>query len=149
MANKHAFNPDIRIRNHTDASIARRTPGIRHLAAQYNKLCITLKTHHLRKYHQTLGVPACLDIDQLFNTEANPEMWLEAGLAEDDGMEHRYLYDEQVKSGIVAMLMKDRAEEERHRLESELKIMINWMDSSLQAAEKAIILCKGKSAFHF
>ena len=94
-------------------------------------------------------MPACLDIDRLFNTEANPEMWLETGLTEDDGMVHRYLYDEQVKSGIVAMLMKDRAEEERHRLESELKIMIGWVRSGLEATEKAIILCKGEFTRHF
>jgi hypothetical protein len=60
-------------------------------------------------------VPASLNIDQLFNTEENPEMWLETGLADDDDVEPpQYLYDEEVKSGIAAMPMKDRAEEEHH-----------------------------------
>lgn len=138
-------NPDITIQKHTDNSIARRTPGIRQLATRYNEMRARLLNHPLRRYHKTVGIPAMLDIDQLFNTEANQEMWLETGLTEDDlAQPARYLHDEGVRSGVVAMLMRDRAEEECSRLESELKIMINWITSSLMATEKAILLCNGK-----
>ena len=71
-------------------------------------------------------------------------MWLETGLDSDDVIEPpRYLYDEAVKSGINAMLMKDRAEEEEHQLQSEVKIMIKWLTSSLLAADTAASSCQG------
>jgi len=97
-----------------------------------------------------VGLPTPLDVDQLFNTEANPEMWLETGLDEDDPIQPpQYLYDEGVKSGISAMLMKDQEEEEQYRLESKLKIMISWINYSLQAVEAAIAQCTGGFAPFF
>src|SRR5260370_12119500 len=107
---------DIQIRKHTEDSIARRTPAIQQLAARYNSICLRLQNHLLQKVHSTVGLPTPLDVDQLFNTEANPEMWLETGLDEDDPIQHpQYLYDDAVKSGISAMLMKDQAEEEQYQ----------------------------------
>lgn len=132
------YNPDVQIKKHTEDSIARRVPGIKQLAARYNSICNRLQNHCHRKYYPALALPAPLDIDQLFNTNANPEMWLETGLDPEDLTEPpQYLYDEAVKSGISAMLMKDRAEEEKHRLQSELRIMISWLTSNLEAAKAA------------
>src|SRR6266478_9386830 len=146
----YALDLDIWIRKHTEDSIACRTPAIQQLAARHNSICLRLQNHLLWKVHSTVGLPTPLDVDQLFNTEANPEMWLETGLDEDDPIQPpRYLYDEGVKSGISAMLMKDWAEEEWYQLESELKIMISWINSSLQAVEAAIAQCTGGFAPFF
>lgn len=144
------YATDIRIQKHTDDSIARRTPGIKQLAARYNTVCSSLQNHPHRQNHPNIGIPGALDLDQLFNTEANQEMWLETGLEDDNPIEPpRYLYDESVKSGISAMLVKDRAVEERHRLECELKLMTEWVRSSLCAVENAINLCTGKFCVYF
>lgn len=136
---------DITIRKHTEVGIARRTPGIKKLAGRYNALCSTLQKHSGRSRHPRVGIPAPLDIDELFNPEANGEMWLESGLTDDGPFQPpRYLYDESVKTGIVALLMKDRAKEENRRLTSELRLMIDWVHSAIEAVEKAIVLCKGE-----
>ena len=107
-------------------------------------MCNQLSNHPLWWNHPNVGLPAPLNLEQLFNADANQEMWLETGLEEEDVADvPRYLYDNAVKSGIGAMLMRDRTMEEEGRLMVELGSMIDWTSSSLHAVENAISMCTG------
>lgn len=132
---------DIKLKKHTEASIARRVPGIRETARKYNALCAELQKYKHGK--KQLLLP--LDINQLFDTNANPHMWVAEGMG-GEGFEDppAYLHDTDIREGIAALLVSDRAEEEMHRLSGQGKAMVRWLDLELKKTGHAIQICKGE-----
>lgn len=136
------FSSDTRIRDKADASIAQRVPGIKQLAKRYNTLCVELAQN---KHVIALGVPLPqpVDVAELFNVDANPDLWRGDVLINGSSISDNYMSSDSIKLGIPAMLAKDRYEEEEYRLQQELAIMVQWVSSSLSNTDDAITHCKG------
>lgn len=132
-----------KLRKHTEDSIARRVPGIKATAKQYNALCSQLEQHKARSSHPSISPPQHLEIDNLFNPEANLHMWQDSGLDDDGEMIPSYLTQPGVRDGIAAMLMTRRVKEEQLRLSLEISHLTSWLASQLDGLERILNLCEG------
>jgi hypothetical protein len=70
-------------------------------------------------------------------------MWMEQGLDDGRGQPAAYLHNPQIREGISAMLVLDRAEEEEHQLTMEGNTMVQWLGSRLRRVNHALSLCQG------
>jgi len=129
-----------------ESSAKRRLPGIKQLAQRFNALQKSVAEEARRK-RLRVPVPQPVDITQLFNTDANPAMWMENGQIEELPSPPPYLTDPSVQQGIGAVLAQDRGEEESHRLKHELASLINWITSNLNKTDAAMSSCKGNHIF--
>lgn len=102
-----------------------------------------LKAHPNWGKNTSASLPTPLEVDQLFNPDANQHMWMEQGLEEGDTAPPAYLSDPGVREGISAMLVLDRAEEEEHRLTAEASAMIQWLSSQLMKTKQVLQSCNG------
>lgn len=84
-----------------------------------------------------------MNIAELYNPDANEFMWAVDTLPPTTSTPELYLINDDVRRGIAAMHMKDRAHEELHRLTEELKILGNWMTSEMRQVDTAIYWCTG------
>lgn len=137
---------DIKVREQTESSIARRAPGIKAQALRYNKLVESVCRDPIALTTQFV-LPQQVNIAELYNPNANTFMWAANTLAPTTGAEP-YVTNDDVRRGIAAVHMQDRAEEELHRLRQELNILGDWMTSELYKLRTAIELCKGESRVH-
>jgi hypothetical protein len=138
------LSTDVKIRKHTEDSIARRVPGIRQLAQRYNALCTELNSPQGREALAAANPPDPLDIDQLFNPEANQHMWMGQGLeGESQTDPPEYLCNPKVREGINGMLALNRAKEEEERLQAEGSAMVTWLDTQLKKTQMALGACTG------
>ena len=90
-------------------------------------------------------VPKPIEREGLFNLDVDDDIWQDVDL--DDPQETsngtlippvpRWLGDENVRSGIAAMLKLDRCHEEERRLEDELETIWEWGRIEWQAIEVA------------
>lgn len=137
--------PDAKIRQQTDNSIARKTPGIKSLARRYNSMCEDLASHPSRRYYPNISMPPLLDIAELFNPDANTAMWMDESLNEDDEMTvpPAYLSDPKVQEGILGWLGLQRCEEEESRLIGEMEGLLHWISSQIIAIKQALTVCQG------
>lgn len=137
---------DAKIRQHTESSIARKTPGIKALARRFNGMCEELQTN--RKLHPHATIPAPLDINQLFNPEVNAAMWNDAVFHNHDGdAPHElpdYLVYSHVQEGILGWLSLQRLSEEQSRLLVEVDVLIAWVANRINSILKALQRCTGK-----
>jgi hypothetical protein len=138
---------DVKIRKKTEDSIARRIPGICELAKRYNTLCAELSNHPSQRNYPSATSPRALDVDQLFNLEANQHMWMEQGLDIGSAQPAAYLYDDRVREGVSALLVLDRAEEEEHWLTVEATTMAQWLGLQLKKVHQGLELCTGQCFF--
>ena len=122
----------------------RRVPGIRQLAQHYNTLCNELNSHQGQQAHLLAKPPTPLNIEQLFNPEANQHMWMGQGLGEEEVGPPEYLCNDAVREGIPAVLVLDRAKEEEVRLQAEGSAMIAWVDTQLKKVQVALGACAGQ-----
>jgi len=139
---------DVKIRKQTEDSIAHRVPAIRVLAKRYNTMCAKLNTHSGQHKHPSAAPPTPLNMDRLFDPEANQHMWMSQGLYPSGGQPPPYLFDSRVREGISAKLVLDRAEEEEHRLQIEAVSMAQWIKSQLENTDHALKACTGQHLVH-
>ncbi|KAF8969035.1 hypothetical protein BDZ97DRAFT_1754964 [Flammula alnicola] len=131
-----------KVDQHTESSIQWHDPGIQKLAHDYNKLCKMMKTLKVQgKAPQGAVCPEEIELAGLFALDVDDDIWQDIGL--DDTLDDPHasaapplwLCDENVCSGIKAVLELDRCIEEEDRLA--------WERSSLQIwyAEEWEVLC--------
>ena len=136
------FCLDIKVCEQTDSSIARRAPGIKALATRYNALAESVcKDPSASSTNFVLPQP--VNIAELYNPDANGFMWAVTTLPAAPSTPELYLTDDNVRQGIAAMHMQDRAHEELHRLSQELKILGNWILTEIHQVDTAIYHCSG------
>lgn len=133
---------DIKVREQTDSSIARRAPGIKALATRYNALAETVCKDPAAALGQFV-LPQQVNIAELYNPNANEFMWAANALPSTASTPELYLTNDDVRRGIAAMHMKDRAHEELHRLAEELKILGHWLSTEMYQVDAAIACCEG------
>jgi hypothetical protein len=84
LANICVFLLDAKIKQQTENSITRKTPGIKALARRYNVMCQDLASHPSKRHYPSATIPPLLDIPGLFNPDANTSMWMDASLNDND-----------------------------------------------------------------
>jgi hypothetical protein len=139
----HTHYTDIRLREHTESSLAKRTPAIKQLAKKYNSLVEEAGQKATSfKFSQNL-IPEPLDLTKLFDVEANPHMWM-ADMVPTNATElPAYLSDDNVRRGIASILVIDRVKEEVFRLQAEYQHLVKWLNDQISDLKSAIALCSG------
>lgn len=102
-----------------------------------------LKKARTSRFPITL-IPVALDISKLYDIDANQHMWMVDLLPTEGDALPLYLTDEDVRRGMKAVEMKDRAKEEMARLQQEHAIVCLWFDVQLSRLKCALDLCEGE-----
>jgi hypothetical protein len=122
------IHPEKKLREHTEASVKRRQPGILQLANHYNNLCTQMQALiRQKKAPQGVIPPLPIARDGLFKLDVDDDIWQDVGL-DDESTEALpgWLSDEKVRLGIRSLLEVERCEEEERRLETERCVMQEW-----------------------
>ena len=92
-------------------------------------------------------LPQPLDIPNLYNLDANPHMWMIDATPATTRIAQLppYLADDNVRRGILSLLVQDRVKEEIFRLQQEHHSMIKWVEGQIQNLKAAITNCQGMS----
>ncbi|KAJ3738182.1 hypothetical protein EV360DRAFT_77056, partial [Lentinula raphanica] len=121
---------DRKVRTHTEDAVKQQDPGIQALARRYNALCNQMKDLvNKRKAPRNAIALQPIPVKELFNLN----MWT-VGLDDAADCENppAWLMDEDVRSGIKAILLRDRCEEELKRLEEECLALCSWSSEEWQ-----------------
>ena len=127
------------LRSHAESSIKRREPTILKLANTYNDLCCQL-TNLVANGQAPPGsaVPQPIRRDGLFKLDVDDDIWQDLGLDDGyDGVIPRWLSDEKVRSGIQALLQRDRCCEEEILLRRERSNLQQWFMEEWKCVEGA------------
>ncbi|KAJ7587793.1 hypothetical protein C8J56DRAFT_1014557 [Mycena floridula] len=118
-----------KLKTHTESQVKRKDPGIQQLVRTYNALCVDLtKAIHLGQGPMNAVVPHLIEKDDVFSIDIDNEIWQDVGLDDDERSDiPRWLGDDQVRSGIRTLLEWDRCQEEKLRLEKEVRGLHQWM----------------------
>ncbi|KAJ3830909.1 hypothetical protein F5878DRAFT_516959, partial [Lentinula raphanica] len=84
--------------------------------------------------------PRTIPTKELFTLDIDDSIWDDIGLANtDDTLQlPPWLADEQVRTGIKGILLRDRCDEELRHLCHEVQVMREWFADEWEALEKAI-----------
>ncbi|KAJ7448184.1 hypothetical protein FB451DRAFT_1187935 [Mycena latifolia] len=135
---------------HAGQAIKRREPNIVKLANSYNKICEDIAAP-IKAKQVPAGVVAPLPVPSkgLYQLDVDDVIWQDLGLDDQEGTPPRWLSDDNVRSGIRALLQKDRCEEEAPCLKRERKHLQIWFATEWQAVEQAISLSEGAIKYQF
>lgn len=139
---------DIRLQEHTESSLAKRTPAIKQLAKKYNMLVEEAAQKAASFHFAPTLVPEPLDLTKLFDVEANPHMWMADAVPTNPTKLPAYLCDDNVHRGIASLLVTDRVKEEVFRLQKEYQHLIKWVKDQISNLKSAIALCSGMSPLY-
>lgn len=118
-----------KLHNHTEDSVKRRDGGIQNLAQKFNKLQARMATAiQRRKAPSNAVAPRVIPMDNLFNLDVDDVIWDDIGLSDSDDSTDipLWLSDDQVRTGIRGILLRDRCDEELGRLKYELLVLGEW-----------------------
>ncbi|KAJ7067771.1 hypothetical protein B0H15DRAFT_793738 [Mycena belliarum] len=135
---------------HTNQAIQRREPNITKLASSYNKICQDIAAL-IKAKKAPAGVVAPLPVPAkgIYQIDVDDALWQDLGLdGDEEGTPPLWLKDDKVRSGIRALLQKDRCGEEAPRLLREQKHLRVWFATEWKAVNKAIGLSNGAIRYH-
>ncbi|KAF9060023.1 hypothetical protein BDP27DRAFT_1237536, partial [Rhodocollybia butyracea] len=118
-----------KLHNHTESSVKRRNPRIQTLAQQFNQLQVRMAAAVKgRKTPSNAVVPRPIPMDKLFDLDVDDAIWDDIGLGDSDDLVEvpLWLSDEQVRTGIQGILVRDRSVEELQHLRYELSVLGEW-----------------------
>ncbi|KDQ13392.1 hypothetical protein BOTBODRAFT_133638, partial [Botryobasidium botryosum FD-172 SS1] len=124
----------------TKASIHRSEKGIAAIINKYNTLVEEMASlQRARRASKKTVLPRLVDAKTIFRLDVDELLWQEdPGLGEEDCEElPRWLGDDNVREGIIAMLERDRCREEGERLDTECAAMQQWLADELRAIQCA------------
>ncbi|KAJ3770611.1 hypothetical protein FB446DRAFT_790316 [Lentinula raphanica] len=115
-----------RLQTHTADAVKRRDPGIESLA------CGNAPRHAV--------APRTIPTKELFTLDVDDSIWDDVGLDETTHMSDvpPWLGDDQVRTGIRGILLRDRCDEELRRLMYEHRVMREWFAEEWTVLEKTI-----------
>ncbi|KAJ7432427.1 hypothetical protein B0H11DRAFT_2165331 [Mycena galericulata] len=127
---------------HASAAIKRREPSINKLVAAYNKLCEKIRTLIAAKQAPKGAVPPVpVPAKGIYQLDVDDVIWQDLGLDdEEDSTPPLWLSNDNVRSGIRALLTKDRCEEEAPRLLRERGHLQTWFSREWKTVREAISL---------
>ncbi|KAJ3759292.1 hypothetical protein EV360DRAFT_82236 [Lentinula raphanica] len=132
---------DRKVRTHTEDAVKRRDPGIQGLARQYNALCNKMKDLvDLKRAPRNAVAPQPIPLKELFSLDVDDAIWQDVGLDDTGDLENppAWLSDEDVRSGIKGILLRDRCDEELIRLEDEYSALRFWISEEWQVVNDCI-----------
>ncbi|KAK7008483.1 hypothetical protein R3P38DRAFT_3324595 [Favolaschia claudopus] len=130
-----------KLKIHIEDAVARRDPGIQTLVRQYNSLCKDMnKLVKERKAPKNSIPPAPIDPKAIWGLDVDDEIWQDVGLddADEEAEPPLWLKDDTVRSGIKAMLVLDRCEEEQARVVHECRALRYWLAEEWDVVASAI-----------
>ncbi|KAJ3714958.1 hypothetical protein C8R42DRAFT_590499, partial [Lentinula raphanica] len=130
-----------RLQTHTADAVKRRDPGIESLARTYNKLCAKISDLIRGGNAPRHAVaPRTIPTKELFTLDVDDSIWDDVGLDETTHMSDvpPWLGDDQVRTGIRGILLRDRCDEELRRLMHEHRVMREWFAEEWTVLEKTI-----------
>ncbi|KAJ7469552.1 hypothetical protein FB451DRAFT_1038682 [Mycena latifolia] len=135
---------------HTGQAIKRREPNIAKLAKSYNKVCEDIAAL-IKAKKAPAGAVAPLPVPSkgLYQLDVDDVIWQDLGLDDQEGPPPRWLSDDKVRSGIRALLQKDRCAEEAPRLKREQRHLQIWFAIEWKAVEEAMALSEGAIKYQF
>lgn len=135
---------DIKLRQHTETSLAKRAPSIKQMATKYNSMIQEACKKAQDAEFPIDAIPKHLDVARLYDLDANPHMWMVDAVPTDLVDLPPYLTDNNVQRGISSLLVQDRVKEEIIRLQIERCSMIEWMEVRIKELKNTIARCTGK-----
>ncbi|KAK7025348.1 hypothetical protein VNI00_016059 [Paramarasmius palmivorus] len=126
---------------HLEDAVSKRDPSIQRLAKQYNDLVATMASLiRNNRAPRNAVAPASIDLKSLFSLDVDDAIWDDVGLHDEaeGSAPPPWLSDEAVRSGIRALLERDRCEEEILRLRHERDAMQQWFSEEWAVVEKAV-----------
>ncbi|KDR66151.1 hypothetical protein GALMADRAFT_44200, partial [Galerina marginata CBS 339.88] len=131
----------IKLEKHAQQQLKRKEPGIQVLVKKYNKLCEELEQMIKSKRAPKGAIaPLAIDTNKLFEIDVDDDIWQDVGLTDDhDGHDiiPGWLGNDDIRSGIKALLELDRCIEEETRLKKERLSMQEWFLEEWNVMEKA------------
>ncbi|OSD02619.1 hypothetical protein PYCCODRAFT_1410600 [Trametes coccinea BRFM310] len=125
-----------KLHQQTRKAIAKRTPALMTAIRKFNTYCDTLKTVYNAEWNFPLPQHLPTELGALReDTSLLTDVWI---TPTETDMPPRWLDDPQVRSGIRALLNKDRCQEERRRLGQEADNLCRWYGRELAAVELAL-----------
>ncbi|KAJ3832444.1 hypothetical protein F5878DRAFT_520602, partial [Lentinula raphanica] len=110
---------ECRLQAHTADAVKRRDPGIESLARTYNKLCVKISNLIQGGNAPRHAVaPRSIPTKELFTLDIDDSIWDDVGLDENTNVFDvpPWLGDDQVRTGIRGILLRDQCDEELCRL---------------------------------
>ncbi|KAJ3710346.1 hypothetical protein DFJ43DRAFT_1009274 [Lentinula guzmanii] len=132
---------DRKVRTQTEDAVKRRDPGIQALARQYNILCHKMEELvRLKRAPRNAIAPQPIPLKELFDLDVDDVIWQDVGLDASGDIENppAWLTDEDVKSGIKGILLRDRCDEELRRLKHECIALYHWLSEEWQVVNACI-----------
>ncbi|KAJ7118701.1 hypothetical protein C8R43DRAFT_1091017 [Mycena crocata] len=126
---------------HAGAAIKRREPGIAKLSATYNKICAKIASLIATgKAPRGAVAPEPVPTKGLYQLDVDDAIWQNLGLDDEElgSTPPLWLRNEKVKSGIRALLQKDRCEEEAPTLLRERRSLQIWFAREWKTVEREI-----------
>ncbi|PPR04745.1 hypothetical protein CVT26_012885, partial [Gymnopilus dilepis] len=119
-----------KLQQHAEQQIKRKEPGIQNLARTYNRLCQDLeKLITARRAPRGARVPSKISLEGLFKLDVDHDIWQDDNLTNDLDSQLEtpgWLGDDDVRTGIKALLQYNRCVEEEKRLIKERQSMQEW-----------------------
>jgi hypothetical protein len=130
-----------KIADHTAGSVKRRDPGIQQLARRYNTACVDLaKLVQACQAPSNAVAPEVIPMDRLFDLDVDDSIWQDVGLDEtnDAAEPPLWLCNEKVRSGIRAVVVRDRCDEEIRRVLLEQRALHEWFEEEWKVVVDSI-----------
>ena len=132
----------LKLEKHAQSQLKRKEPGIQATARKYNKLCTDL-SQMMEKHTAPKGAiaPLPIHLDGLFKLDVDDDIWQDIGLTDDtNDMINipEWLGNDEVHTGIKALLEYDRCVEEMRRVKHERTYMQEWFQEEWMVVQAAI-----------
>ncbi|KAF8177163.1 hypothetical protein K438DRAFT_1978804 [Mycena galopus ATCC 62051] len=135
---------------HAGEAIKRREGSMLTQVKAYNKLCGEISTLIAAKKAPKHSVaPKPMPLKGLYQLDVDDEIWQEVGLNDAEDHPAPWITDENVRSGIRAMLQKDRCQEEAPRLLRERRHLQIWFSEEWEAVARMIDMTEGATRYTF
>jgi len=146
----HCF-PEKKRDDHLSAAVKKREPAIQKLIKSYNAECDDIKDLIKRgRAPKKTRAPEPLPEKGVFKLDVDNPIWYDLGLddASSTGAQP-WLFDTKVRSGIRAMLLKNRCDEDSHRLLRERGHMQVWFARQWEAVVTSIEMADSGTSFSY
>ncbi|KAF8149681.1 hypothetical protein K438DRAFT_1910421 [Mycena galopus ATCC 62051] len=144
------FELDVIERSHAGEAIKRREGSMLTQVKPYNKLCGEISTLIAAKKAPKHSVaPKPMPLKGLYQLDVDDEIWQEVGLNDAEDRPAPWITDDNVRSGIRAMLQRDRCQEEAPRLLRERRHLQIWFSEEWEAVARMIDMTEGAMQYTF
>ncbi|KAF8212959.1 hypothetical protein K438DRAFT_1566092, partial [Mycena galopus ATCC 62051] len=134
---------------HVEQAIKRRGANISKLVKTYNKLCDDISNFiKSKKAPKGAVAPPPIPEKGLYQLDVDDMIWQDVGLDDADGPPPPWLVNDKVRSGIRAMLQRDRCFKEAPRLVRERRHLQVWFATEWKVVSDLVETCEEEGTWH-